>query len=246
MPRTRLAVIVLLCSLVPGIASSNELRIAVAANFAPTLKLLKPVFEKENGIRITIIKGSTGKLFAQIIHGAPYDVFLAADQRRPRLLEQKNLTSKQGRTTYAIGQIALWSGQPDRSALEALKQASFRRIAIANPKTAPYGAAAIQVMQHLALYDTVKPNLVTGENISQAFQFVQSGNAELGFVAYPDIKRHNIKQYWLPDTTTYKPLEQQMVILKRSRHQALAHRFARFMVREDIKQMLRQQGYIAP
>lgn len=232
--------------LLPITASSDELRVAVASNFAHTLKQLKPVFENRYKYKLVIIKGSTGKLFAQIIHGAPYDVFLAADERRPRILEQKGLVSKDSRLTYAIGRIALWSTRKDGDALSTLMKNKFKRIAIANPKIAPYGEAAMQIMRQLNIYPLIKSRLVLGENISQAFQFVQSGNADLGFVAYPDVRRHGIKQYWLPDTNMYQALEQQLVVLKKSDRQIAANNFIQFIRQPDAQKIIQQQGYITP
>jgi len=245
MPATRLFALTLACLFLPSIANATDLRVAVASNFATTLKQLKPIFEKEHDLRLIIIKGSTGKLFAQIIHGAPYDVFLAADKRRPRILEQKNLIIKNSRLTYAIGQLALWSsGNTDKNTLNILKTNKFNKIAIANPKTAPYGEASVQLLKYLDLYQSIKAKLVRGENISQTYQFVQSGNADIGFVAFAEIKRHNNKHYWLPDAKTYNPLEQQLVILKQSSKKIQAKYFTTFLMRQDIQKIIQQHGYL--
>ena len=224
---------------------ADTLRIAVAANFYPTLSKIKQLFEKEHNDRLEIIRGSTGKLYAQIIHGAPYDIFMAADIRRPKILEEKNLIIKQSRLTYAIGQLALWSTKNKNDAWSSLKTNQFNKLAIANPKTAPYGQATVDVMKHLKIYQKFKHKLVYGENIAQAFQFVQSGSADLGFVAYSHVKplANNI---WVADKTSHSSLEQQLVILSSTKNPILATQFIQYVQREDVKELIRQQGYETP
>ena len=235
-----------LCLLLVAPVSASELRIAVASNFAPALKQIKSAFEKQFNVSVIMIKGSTGKLFAQIVHGAPYDIFMAADSYRPAVLEQKKLITSGSRYTYAIGQIALWAPTTNTSALQSLNTQAFKRLAIANPKTAPYGKAAIEVMQHLKVYKQNRNKLVLGENVAQVFQFIQSGNVQLGFIAYPDVNRHKIKHYWLPEIKTYTPLNQQLVILKRSDKQQLAKRFTQFLQHENTQHTIKQHGYLIP
>jgi len=223
--------------------NAEQLRIAVAANFYSTLSLIQQQFEKEHDDKLVIIKGSTGKLYAQIKHGAPYDIFMAADARRPQLLEQERLTVKNSRYTYANGLLALWSKKNQVQVLSLLKKGHFKKLAVANPKTAPYGFAAAEVLTALKLNDVVKNKLVYGENIAQVFQFVQSGSATLGFVALSYVKRVS-SQYWQVPQKLYSPLKQQMVILKRSKKQKLASKFADFLKSEKIKHIIKQQGYV--
>jgi molybdate transport system substrate-binding protein len=230
----------LLCISSLGIA--DTLRIAVAANFYPALNKIKQQFEKEYDYRLDIIRGSTGKLYAQIIHGAPYDVFLAADIKRPELLEEKKLAIANSRFTYAVGQLALWSTNNKQNAWSLLENNTFNKLAIANPKTAPYGQAAIDVMKHLNIYDKIKNKLVYGENIAQAFQFVQSGSADIGFVAHAHVKSL-ADNVWLADKTSHSTLEQQMVILSSTKNLKPAQQFSQFMQRDDIKAFIQQQGY---
>jgi molybdate transport system substrate-binding protein len=232
--------------------SAASLRVAVAANFSTTLLLIKQRFEKAFNHNVVIIRGSTGKLYAQIRHGAPFDVFLAADVERPLRLEQDHLIADHSRYTYAIGRLALWV--PVRGAVnkrreskvdiirDKLMSGEFNKLAIANPKTAPYGRAAIEVMRYLNIYKQCQPKLVYGENIAQAFQYVESGSAELGFVALSYVKDRS-SEVWLPPSQAYTQLEQQLVILKTSKNQALARSFVDFMQRKDIKSLIQAQGY---
>lgn len=196
---------------------AEQLRIAVASNFYSTLSLIKQQFEKEYNEKIVIIKGSTGKLYAQIKHGAPYDIYMAADVRRPQLLEEQQLTIKNSRYTYANGLLALWSKKNQDNVLSLLQKGQFKKLAIANPKTAPYGFATTEVLSALKLNEIVKDKIVYGENIAQAFQFVQSGSATLGFVALSYVKPIN-KEYWQVPQYLYSPLKQQMVILIKSKN----------------------------
>ncbi len=221
---------------------AEELRIAVASNFYSTLSLIKNQFENVYDDRIIIIKGSTGKLYAQIKHGAPYDIYMAADIKRPYLLEQQQLILNNSRYTYASGLLALWSKKYKQDVLNILKNNNFNKLAIANPKTAPYGFAAIEVLARLELINKVKTKMVYGENIAQTFQFVQSGSADLGFVALSYVKQTN-NQYWQVPENLYTPLKQQMVILKNSKKKKLAIKFMEFIKRENIKEMIKNQGY---
>ncbi len=228
-----------------ALTTADTLRLAVAANFYPTLKLIKQQFEKEYPHTLTIIRGSTGKLYAQIKHGAPYDVFLAADIKRPEKLEDEKLSVENTRFTYAIGRLALWSNNNKQNIFSMLESNHFNKLAIANPKTAPYGQAAIDVLKFFNLYEMSKDKLVYGENIAQAFQFVQSGSADLGFVALSNVKQL-ADDIWVAPADAHIKLEQQMVVLKSSKKQALAMKFAQFMQRDDIQALIHQQGYAKP
>lgn len=224
---------------------ANNLRVAVASNFYPTLTLIKTRFEQATPHSLTLIRGSTGKLYAQIVHGAPYDVFLAADVNRPLKLEQADLIVPGSRLSYAYGALALW--RPD-STSQNIKQrfddGLYQRLAIANPKIAPYGAAALQWLAQTTSIESVRPKLVYGENIAQTYQFVDSGSADLGLVALSQVINHS--DYWPVDSFRHQPLEQQMVTLKSSLNQSLALEFQQFLQSDPIRQLIRNQGYQTP
>lgn len=199
--------------------SAAEVRVATAANFTAAMKQIANQFERRSGHRVALSFGSTGGLYAQIRHGAPYDVFLAADERRPRLLVKEGYAVSGSRFTYAVGRLVLWSAKPGfvDSKGDVLERGGFVRLAIANPKTAPYGAAAQQVLEKLRLWHSLQPRLVRGENISQAYQFVSSGNADLGFVALSQVVKIRGGSRWTPPQSMYHPLQQQAVLLGRGK-----------------------------
>jgi len=238
---------------------SDELRVAVASNFLPTLRKLVSIYQTESGDRIKIIAASTGKLYAQIIHGAPFDIFLSADSRRPLLLTQSGHAVAASRFTYALGRIALWKplnrqkGQPDGQQMGQksgdcrgeFERGEFRRFAIANPKTAPYGVAAQQLLQQLQLWETLQPRLVRGENIAQALHYVESGSAQLGIVALPQVlllKREGGCIWEIP-TALYEPIVQQAVRLTRSPKVEAAERFLAFLRTPRAAEVIRNSGY---
>ena len=175
----------------PGTVFGDEVRVAVASNFADCLEALAPAFEESTGHQVIISRGSTGRHFAQIQSGAPFDVFLAADSLRPTLLEEKGLIVPGSRFTYAEGRLALWipgAGPEDkRPAADILRAAEFDHLAIANPRLAPYGLAAKQALESMGLWEDLRSRLVMGQNVGQTWQFVASGNAEMGFRTYPQI-----------------------------------------------------------
>lgn len=237
------AVIVLLTPF--GLLRADNLTVAVASNFYPTLNLIKSRFEREQPHSLTLIRGSTGKLYAQLIHGAPYDLFLAADEQRPLKLEQAGLIVAGSRITYASGALALWRPNSSARHIEHLFHlGDFRHLAIANPKTAPYGAAAIQWLEHIGKLKILKAKLVYGENIAQTYQFIESGSADLGLVALSQVIQDS--GYLPVDSKMHQPLEQQMVILKATRNHALAQQFHQFLRSKPIRQLIRQQGYQTP
>ncbi|SHI03545.1 molybdate ABC transporter substrate-binding protein [Ferrimonas marina] len=221
-----------------------ELRVAVAANFAPTLQSLVPAFEQQSGVRVRISTGSTGGLFTQIVHGAPYDLFLAADARRPTLLEQRELIVADSRVTYAIGVLAFWT--PGSTASEARLRQWDERLAVANPRTAPYGQAAQSVLARLQQLKPLHGKLVRGSNILQTFQFVQSGNVNGGLVAWAQLQRIKMDpaEYWLIPSHWYPALEQQAVVLKRSEHPKQAQALLAFLLAQQ--EQLSRSGYRQP
>ena len=231
-----------------GGAQAGEARVAVAANFAPALRALAEAFEARQGGRIAIVVGSTGKLYAQIHHGAPFDALFAADERRPALLEAAGRARPGSRFTYAIGRLALWS--PDAGRVDAagrvLSEGRFRHLAIANPKLAPYGRAARQVLEARGLWQTLRPRLVRGENIGQAWQFVHSGNAELGFVALSQLRQPGqaaAGSHWLVPQALHAPIVQQAVLLTDN---PLAADFLRFVQGDKGRAMIAAFGYQLP
>ena len=192
--------------------------------------------------------GSTGKLYAQIKHGAPYDAFLAADVRRPKLLEEEGVAVTGSRFTYAIGQVALWSTHPDLvdSNGNVLASDSFRHLALANPAVAPYGEAARDILRSKGVWETLQPKLVMGQNIAQTYQFVDTENAALGFVAYSQLLRSGDMiegSYWLPPQSLYAPIEQQAIILKESESVRV---FMDFMRLDQAIEIIRRYGYEVP
>lgn len=233
--------LLLLMLLSSNLIHAEEIRVAVASNFS-VMKLLAERFEAKTTHKVSLIFGATGRLYTQIIHAAPFDAFFAADSQRPQLLEQAQRIVKDSRFTYAQGRLVLWSPSIGRvDAVGAvLQRADFHHLAIANPKLAPYGKAAEQVMQALGVWDSLQARLVRGENIAQTFQFVQSANAELGFVAYAQIK--NLQgDFWLPSQTLYEPIKQQAVLLKDS---PVTQAFMRYIQSAEAKNLIENHGYI--
>ena len=232
----------------PVPADAAEIRIAVASNFRPAMQAIARQFETQTGHEVILIFGSTGKQFAQIQHGAPFDAFFAADSQRPTQLEQDGLAVAGTRFTYAVGKLVLWSpvaGYVD-SVGDVLKTGDFKHLAIASPELAPYGQAAQQVLQARGLWEPLASRLVRGENIAQAFQFVTSGSAELGFVAYAQIKQPGkpLKgSYWDIPQSLYSPIEQQAVLLRDSEP---ARAFLQFTQSWEALKIIGAFGYTTP
>lgn len=231
-----------------GSLAAAEIRVAVASNFVLTMKSLARSFEDQSEHRLVVASGSTGKHFAQIKHGAPFDLFLAADAKRPQLLEQQGLAVTGSRFTYAIGTLTLWQPEisisANNSLLDALKQTNFTYLAIANPKLAPYGLAAKQSLQTLGLWDTLQAKIVRGENISQAFHFVYSGNAQLGLIAHAQViqlKSENGGRYWQVPQHYYQPIQQQAVQLN---NKPATRAFAKYLRSLEAKLIIQQHGYL--
>jgi molybdate transport system substrate-binding protein len=225
---------------------AGKARIAVASNFIPAIETLAERFEEQNRDKIILVFASTGKLYAQIMHGAPFDAFFAGDIRRAALLEKNGIALPGSRFTYAEGQLVLFSLQPGYvdAAGAVLKQRRYRYLAIANPKLAPYGEAAKQVLEKSGLWNTVRFQLVRGENIGQTFQFVNSGNAELGFVALSQIKQPGISgSYWIVPNALYDPIYQQAVLLS---HNPVAKAFMAFVQSDEAQAIIESFGYTVP
>jgi molybdate transport system substrate-binding protein len=238
----------LLClSLLSCRLSADEVSVAVAANFTDATRRLAPLFEQATRHRLKISYGSTGKLYAQIQHGAPFEVFLAADSARPLKAEQAGLAVPGTRFVYARGRLALWSAKPGLfdAGEPYLKAADFTHLAIANPKTAPYGLAARQVLEHLGRWSDLQARLVRGDSIAQTFQFVATGNAEAGFVAYSQVKGWQGKSgsVWLVPQDYYAPIEQAAVLLQNGAHSAAAKAFLEFLKGDAARELIESYGY---
>ncbi|KAA1175620.1 molybdate ABC transporter substrate-binding protein [Marinobacter salinexigens] len=230
-----------------NLAYGAEVRIAVAANFTDTTRELISAFEETSRHRVTASYGSTGKLYAQIEHGAPFDVFLAADSRRPRLLEENGQGVAGTRFTYAKGKLALWSPVTELfdDAPTWLSSGDFRKLAIANPKTAPYGAAAEQVLNSLGLWTSLQPKLVRGDSIAQTFQFVATDNAEAGFVALSQVRAWENQDgtLWPVPQDYYAPIEQQAILLTTGAGNPAAKDWLTFLHSEAARAIIEGFGY---
>jgi molybdate transport system substrate-binding protein len=232
-------------------ARADEVRVAVAANFAAPAQAIAADFERGTGHTVALSPGSTGKLSAQIRNGAPYEVLLAADSDAPSRLEAEHLAVAGSRFTYAIGKLVLWSARPGEvdAQGEVLRSARFSHLAICNPELAPYGAAAVQTLRALGLYERVAPRLVQGESVAQAYQFVASGNAELGFVALSQITsdgRVREGSAWIVPATLYPPIKQDAVLLTSGRDKAAARAFLDWLRQRSAQAIIRSYGYDLP
>lgn len=227
---------------------ADTVQVAVAANFTAPMKAIAAVFEKTTGHKAELVIGSTGKFYAQIKSGAPFDVFLSADDDTPARLEQEGLVVKGSRFTYATGKLVLWSANAslvdDKG--EVLKKGDFRKLAVANPKVAPYGAAAVETLTKLKLHDAITPKLVQGESIGQAFNFVATGNAELGFVALSQVlEGGKLKSgsAWTVPANLHAPIVQDAVVLTRGKDNKAAAELVALLKSERIKDLIRSYGY---
>ncbi len=232
-------------------AQADEVQVAVAANFATPLKTLAAEFEKVSGHTLRISAGATGKLYAQIKSGAPFDVFLSADDETPARLEKEGDAVSGTHYTYAIGQLVLWSAQAGFVDAQGavLKSGNFKHLALAAPNLAPYGAAAIQTLTQLGLRVAIEPLIVQGESIGQTYSFVASGNAELGFVALSQVVDNGkIRQgsAWTVPAALHSPLRQDAVLLARGRDKPAARALLAFLKAERTRALIRGFGYETP
>ena len=229
---------------------AEEIHAAVASNFASPMKEIVSEFQHVSGHSVQLSFGSSGKLFAQIMHGAPYHVFFSADQEKAaRLIEQKAAVAE-SRFTYATGRLALWSATPtsnnNEEVLTKLKYGRFNRLAIANPKFAPYGRAAMEVLNNLELTDTPEKKIIRGENIAQTYQFVYSGNAQLGFIALSqtiDNQNLNPESVWVVPETLHQPIKQDAVVLNSGKNSSAAKSFLDFIKSEKARTIIAAYGY---
>ncbi len=229
--------------------SAGEVTVAVAANAAEAVEALAADFEERTGHRVTVTVGSTGKLYAQVLHGAPFDVFLAADQERPRLLVEQQLAIADSRITYAVGRLVLWSRQSGavKDGAAVLREGGFRRLAIANPDLAPYGAAARDTLRELGLWESLRSKIVLGENVSQSFAMTASGNAELGFVALSSVLgggNSHSQERWEVPVRFHEPIRQDAVLLDRARDNRAARGFYRFLSGPEARNVIGSFGFL--
>lgn len=227
------------------------LRVAVAANFAVPAKSLAASFTQQTGQPVDLLIGATGKLYAQISNGAPFDVLLSADAATPLRLEQEGRTLAGSRFTYALGRLALWSAKPDfvDSKGDVLQAGQFNKLAIAAPKLAPYGDAAMQTLNALGLQARLEPKIVIGESVGQAFSFVSTGNADLGFVALAQVLVQGklvAGSAWFVPASLHAPLRQDAVILSRSTEQKGARLFLKHLQSQSSQALIRGFGYDLP
>lgn len=231
--------------LLPMQLLADEVEVAVASNFAPVLERLKPLFKSQSGHSLVIIAGATGSHYAQIVNGAPFDVFLAADDERPKLLEESGKAVAGSSFTYALGKLVLWSADEHRvDAAGKVLESDFMHLAMANPRLAPYGEAAQEALARLGLQDKVQGRIVQGDNIAQTLQFVQSGNAEIGFIALSQLLDIGSSgSYWVVPAELYSPIIQQGVLLQDS---PAARAFIAFLALDLSRNLIRMAGYDVP
>ncbi|MFC0008691.1 molybdate ABC transporter substrate-binding protein [Devosia nitrariae] len=237
-------VLALLSAVSPSPAHAETVTIAVAANFTALAEDLAEMFAAQTGHEPVLSFASTGQLYAQITQGAPYEVFLAADNERPRIAIEQGLAVAGTAFTYAVGRLVLYSPTLDVSAGEVVLQEPFSKLAIADPAAAPYGAAAIETLEALGLYEAIKGRLVTGENISQTLQFVETGNAELGFVAASQVVGR--PHQWLVPADFHQPIRQDAVLLKAGETNPAAVAFLDFLRSGEAVALIEAAGYDVP
>jgi molybdate transport system substrate-binding protein len=229
-------------------ARAGEVQVAVAANFTAPMQKIAAQFEQDTGNKAVLSFGATGAFYAQIRNGAPFEVFLAADDETPAKLEHEGLGLSGTRFTYAIGQLALWSakGRYVDARGDVLRAGRFAHLAIANPRTAPYGAAAVETLKNLNLYERLQPKLVQGENISQTQQFVSSGNAELGFVALSQVWQDGklgSGSAWIVPSNLHGALRQDAVLLNKGNANPAARALATYLQSNRARAIIRAYGY---
>ena len=228
-------------------AFAEQVLVAVAANFVPPFRELAIEFEKSTGHHVQVAAGSTGNFYSQIKNGAPFDVFFSADNERPKVLEEEGLGVRGTRFTYAIGRLVLWSLNADLvKGEESLRSQNFKRLAMANPKTAPYGLAAMQAMQKLELWESLQPQIVMGENLGQTMGFIESGNAQLGFVALSQVLDPKIKgqgSRWDVPSNLHEPIKQDVILLTKGKDNPAAKALMEFMGGPQAKAIIERYGY---
>ena len=249
-------ILIVLCMLIitgVNVALAEEITIAAASDLNFAFREIATEYENTTGNHVRLTLGSSGNFFAQIQNGAPFDLYFSADIAYPRNLEEAGLTVPGSLYQYAVGRIVLWTGHESRidvtKGFEALREPTIRKIAIANPKHAPYGRAAVAAMEYFKVYDQVKDRLILGENISQAAQFIESGACDVGIIALslavaPAMKSKGT--YWEVPADAHLPLEQGAVILKSSKNQEAARQFLEFIKGPNGQEIMKRYGFIVP
>lgn len=234
--------------LVSSVALADDIAVAVAANFTAPMKEIAADFEKATGHKAVLAFGATGKFYAQIKNNAPFEILLAADDETPTKLAKEGAAEAASQFTYAKGKLVLWSAKAaivdDKG--DVLKTSGFDHIALANPKLAPYGAAAVEAMKSLSVYDSLAPKFVTAENIGQAFQFVKSGNALLGFVALSQVTKDNkISEgsAWVVPANLYAPIKQDAIVLDKGKGKAAVEALMKFLRGDSAAKIIKSYGY---
>lgn len=239
---------VFILTFVSASASAGSVQVAVAANFLAPMQKIAAAFSQASGHQVLISSGATGALYAQIRNGAPFELFLAADETTPARLEAEGLSVKGSRFSYAIGKLVLWSAQAGvvDAQGEVLRRGDFKRLALANPKAAPYGAAALEVLRKLGLAEALQGKLVQGNSISQAHQFVASGNAELGFVALSQVWQDGALKsgsVWIIPAADYTPIRQDAILLSKGAGKPAAEALLKFLRGDQAKAVIKSYAY---
>lgn len=226
----------------------GEVSIAVAGNFFKPLKALAAQFEQQSDHKVTISVGASGKLYAQISNGAPFELFFSADQQRPSKLVTQKLAVKESQFTYAKGKLALWSSNPNLidDQGKRLSSIDLKHLAIANPKTAPYGAQAVNVLKNLGLYQYLQAKLILGQNIGQTFQFVSSASVKQGIIALSQITKHGqitSGSAWIIPESYYQAIQQDVVLLEKGKKNPVAHEFLDYLKTVNARNIIRSFGY---
>jgi molybdate transport system substrate-binding protein len=251
MKSIKLSLLGALLATMAQVANAGEVTAAVAANFTVPVQQIVELFQKDTGHTVKLSFGSSGKFYSQIKEGAPFDVFLAADEKNPKLLEADGLAVKDSRFVYALGKLVLWSAQPgfvDHKGA-VLSKGNYNKISYADPKLAPYGLAAQETLQKMNLWDKVQGKLVTGESITQTYQFAATGNADLAFIALAQITKDgkvSEGSYWLVPSDMYNPIKQSAVQLSAAKDPAAAKAFMTFLKSEKALAIIRSFGYGLP
>ncbi len=247
-PMTSRLLFALVGPLLSGLTYAGEVTVAVAANFTAPMQRIAKAFEQDTGHKAQLVFGSTGKFYAQIKNGAPFAVLLAADDETPARLENENLAVLGTQFTYATGRLALWSKQANvvDEKGDVLRSNRFHKLAIADPKLAPYGAAAMEVLQKIGVQASITPKLVQGESIGQTYQFVSTENAQLGFVALSQISvdgRISEGSAWVVPQNLHTPLKQDAVLLNGGKDNPAAHALLKYLQRDQAKAIIKSHGY---